>query len=108
MCVGTVDLGNGTKAVTIDASGCKGSQTLSWICCRGASIDGGITYAQNCTLKEDGCTGAPTYEYGVNKCNNFVTATCELMLQLQFSALLLAVRRWLPRSIQFCPAMHGS
>lgn len=104
ICVETIDLGDGTKEVTIDASGCKNSQTatLSWICCRGAA---NMSSELTCALKEGGCTGAPTYEYGVNKCNNFVTATCEQLLQ--FSALLLAART-LPRPIQLCPAMHGS
>lgn len=82
VCTSTVVLDDGTKEVTVDASGCKGlTETLSWICCRGAA---NRTNDLTCSLKEAGCTGIGgaavpdgKYEYGKQKCNEFQTATCE-------------------------------
>lgn len=90
VCINTVVLKDesnkptGFKQVTVDAQGCAGpSETLGWICCKGASDDGNM-YDQACTLKQSGCVGrddapiAPDkYEFGKQKCDGFQKATCE-------------------------------
>lgn len=102
--VKTTGVAPGTKEVTINAASCKGTaETVSWMCCRGASDGENVL---TCELKSGSCTGvggallgSGKYETDKEKCNDVQTLTCEYQLPCTLHA---------PRPVAGCQGARHS